>query len=124
MIPLPTQLREAAAGSRELDREIWEAFGYTTWQGEKDGKWWLAKEPELSATAIPHVTGSIDAALALIEEVLPGWDWYRDPPPIQQTALVSPEGIVPRMWYFSAHKSPALALCLALLSAVEGGSDG
>lgn len=38
----------------------------------------VALTPELAMRGIsPNVTASIDAALALVERVLPGWDWLK-----------------------------------------------
>ncbi len=62
-----------------------------------------------------HVTSSIDAALALVERVLPGEEVCMSA--AFKRATVSVNGIYQNdVWA----KSPALAIVLALLKAVEG----
>lgn len=60
------RVEEAGGGSRDLDRDIWQAF-------------------DAAAAGAPHgempgtfYTSSIDAALALVERVLPGWTYALD----------------------------------------------
>lgn len=81
--PLLDRLRSATCGSRELDCLIheWECPAHTVamrgmYYGEPTGEYY---EPEpdrpggyLVAQA-PHFTSSLDAALGLVERVLPGW---------------------------------------------------
>lgn len=72
---------------------------------------------------VPAYTTSLDAALALCERVLPGWDWL-----ISQgvgepaTACMSPSGIVHGVEVTAA--TPALALCIAVLKAIHHGNEG
>lgn len=127
--PLPTQLREAAAGSRELDHKLLLHFGA---RHEKDwcNEYWFGEERCYD----DRPTQSIDSALVLFGRVLPGWsvnleiDFTRE--------VIDPEtDLDPCACSLFNHdgdhmkhvmewaKSPALALCLALLSAVEGGED-
>ena len=106
--PLITRLEEAAEGSRELDARIW-------WlthprMGEDDGK----------PVICPAYTNSIDAALALAERILPEANCMGfDSDPRGADAYVS-RNEVPReqIWLVEARaKTPALALCAAILRA-------
>ncbi len=74
---------QAAAGpDRELDFDLARWRGWTEHDDKDDpvftGKvstWWAEPGCEWSTTSVPPcVTGSVDAALALVEQVLPGWD--------------------------------------------------
>lgn len=74
----------------------------------------------------PHVTASLDAVVALAERVLPGWRWgvmtavgpesRRGP---FMATLDCPESSGFGMNARDAHATPALALLLALLRAVQ-----
>lgn len=133
MTNLTAQLQAAEAGSRELDLLVLEACGISPkdWPGDS------VVGPEQvfilggKKYSLPRVTSSVDSALALIEEVLPGWsvnleiDFTRE--------VIDPEtDLDPCACSLFNHdgdhmkhvmewaKSPALALCLALLKAREG----
>jgi hypothetical protein len=82
---LAAMLGAATGPSRELDARLWWAFAdHSEDDHGLDGEplWVMAKlwggSPS-SWTWIPQVTSSIDAALALVERLLPGWSWGRDP---------------------------------------------
>lgn len=62
----------------------------------------------------PRFTASLDAAIALVERVLPGWDYI-----IGHTngGLTIYAQVGSREMYFGA--TPAIALCIALLRALE-----
>lgn len=72
MNDLVGRLEQAASGSRELDAEIARLFGGQVvrrfgdfdWRENGTGFW----------QKLPPVTTSIDAAVALAERVLPGWE--------------------------------------------------
>lgn len=132
---------EAATGAdRELDCLLWLRFGSTK------GRWdqglplgptemvncrtmteALAAFPtDASGIArawnVPALTGSLDAALALVEEKLPGWFWKMGQNPR------TPE--TERYWFEvqcpardvyreAAAPTPALAVLIALLRALE-----
>tara|TARA_R100001086_G_scaffold225289_2_gene143565 strand:- start:19676 stop:20173 length:498 start_codon:yes stop_codon:yes gene_type:complete len=155
---LITRLREAEGASRELDAEICahlrrgifpRVYDHINciartfiFDGRED--WYVtlspidlpsARECRDLAVAVPKYTASLDAALALVAEVLPGWFFdmghnygtneiqhgvfeggelryeLNDPPFLAE--LISPTG-----GHFEAgHKSPAIALLIALLQA-------
>ena len=69
------------------------------------GKWpdWLIDPP---------FTESIDAAVALVERVRPGWHWYVD----DRSAAVWPDGVYDESAVQAA--TPAIALVLALLKSL------
>jgi hypothetical protein len=64
---------------------------------------------------VPPYTASLDAALALVERVLPGWGWA------MSSSAAGPFGVVflpgERMRE-ATHKTPALALLCALVKAL------
>lgn len=121
---------------RRLDAEIMCAFhGYAMHEESDpangifafwDGEPW--KSTCHNCTIWPEVTASLDEALALVEETLPGWDW-------SLRHSVSADGDVrygnavlwvpsdprddeaPRHW--ANHSSPVLALLLAMLLALQ-----
>lgn len=121
---LIARLEDAEVGSRELDAEIaaaldgWSGFGLRTSQIE--GR---PRGSDRFSTP-PHYTTSLDAALALVERVLPGW-W-----PGFQKNRGSLERKRWAAWLDGPHHSGVdaievsaatapLALCIALLKALE-----
>jgi len=135
MTSLTKQLQSAEAGSRELDAAIFVSlFGgevqpeyYRNGLTGEEFKLMTGVSPVKTKDGWQHrkarpYTTSIDAALALVKEVLPGWDWSVSHEPEEGSGAIIEKG---NKAYFLRHKSPAIALCLALLSAaaVEG-SDG
>lgn len=126
MSDLIKRLQEVEAGSRELDAEICVALRYggenssgaenvrtdPDWEGD------LLFEigTEACCNPLPRLTTSLDAIVALIGEKLPGRDW----------SIAQDEN---RCSGFAGQpcghwaNTPALALCAALLSALqqEGG---
>jgi hypothetical protein len=81
----------------------------------------------VSAYSAPQYTASLDAALSLVERVLPGWDWsvhsHRHTEPSHWDAWAGvrapPKGIVSGILYEANGYTPALALLAALLKATE-----
>lgn len=77
-----------------------------------------------SAWPAPPYTSSVDAVLALIEKKLPGWGWsvHRDDDyhlgPLFYWASVTKLEMAP-ITYRTRAPTPALALLLALLTALE-----
>ena len=81
---------------------------------------------------LPAYSTSLDAALALVREVLPGWvrsieEYWVHNDPAQgiggwEAAIIKPG----KTNGLATHKSPAIALCIALLRATsqEAGDDG
>lgn len=71
---------EAATGpDRELDGRIWAATaGVTILEWDGAGALWKDEHGGLRHQRddrIPAYTASIDAAVALVEQMLPGWGW-------------------------------------------------
>lgn len=103
MNTLIEKLKAATGPSAELDGEIWLQFGSDAGVGRA----W-------------NYTASIDAALALVEEVLPGWSWVLNKQ--AEFSLWTEEfvGTLPRRQIDSDHKSPAIAILIALLNEIQG----
>lgn len=71
---------------------------------------------------VPTYTSSLDAALALVERKLPGWGWQvhsKSDSPHNDCFAFLGEDVADGPAYRAYAKTPALALCLALLRAVE-----
>lgn len=128
---LITRLEAAAEGSRELDRGV--AFAvklpFPSWASFNEhaarhdyGTSFIAHGPWIMER-IPPLTTSIDAAVALFAERLPGWAWrisaYVNSRPealIWQAGKEAPQRV--------AAATPALALCIALLRALTPTKEG
>ena len=118
MDDLLKRLEEATEGSRELDAEIGETLGIEpAWYGPY-GYYDAAKD---APREHEHYTTSLDAALTLVPE---GWDW----------AIVSDDqaSVYRRKKSSGGYEeifdspveaaTPALALCVASLKAIEARS--
>ncbi|MGR6533079.1 hypothetical protein [Brevundimonas sp. RM1] len=111
---LIARLEAAEVGSRELDAEIGQSLGVAMC-GDKDGAWgaWDA-----------HWTSSMDAALAIVERVLPGWRWsVQQLDPNYEASLTIPNGaflLSSDTEVYAISKTPALALVIAILRAKQG----
>jgi hypothetical protein len=109
------KLRDATGGSRELDHELLISLGAhheEDWCDEYyfDGMRFYGDNP----------TQSLDAIIGLIEEKLPGWRWAVSEgarATLQKGPAALSRGSIPLN---EKHKSAPIALCLALLSALEG----
>ncbi len=119
MTDLKTKLLEADGGSRELDQKVIRRIK-GDWPMRGEGYIWPLSE-------VPHLTTSLDAALALVREAAPEWDinMFIELAHGADVALYKGD---PNRPDFQAtpectHKSPAIALCLALLSALEKEPD-
>lgn len=75
MTDLEKRLEEATGPDRELDARIYHFFGYIEIADPKD---WLGMTPHGEPVSISPLTASLDAALALVEERLPGWTMICD----------------------------------------------
>ena len=107
------RLESAEQGSVKLDGMVWyhvvEAAGLGG-KHDMDGRW-------------PHYTTDLSAAVALVERVLPGWDWRVSP----CRAIIDKDGVDPMYGgdgtseteYSGYSAAPALALCIALLKALK-----
>jgi hypothetical protein len=132
MTDLKTRLREAEGADRELDKQIWQLLvpnvTRRTIHVDHHSKPYDIDETRDASgrlIVVPSYTASIDAALALVEAVLPNtfvkmsglhtdrkWRWSIWPPEYADKPLAS-----------GSHEESASALCLALLSALEKEPD-
>ncbi len=124
------KLRDAESGSRELDRELWEHFGFETVSlgSTPNGDRFLVK-PEPGRPTRPRMqalTTSLDAIIGLIEEKL-----KHQSPAIQveisyAKCRVEVRAFTACNWkkdsHYAWHKDKCLAACLALLPALGGES--
>jgi hypothetical protein len=106
MTDLIKRLEEAEAGSRELDTCIANHF---------------------DTNDTPHVTTSLDAALALAERVLPGARWMMVQQPVGWGAVpLLFDGVAwdcPNDPGETVHALLPLALCIATLKATDKGRE-
>lgn len=66
--------------------------------------------------------GSLDAAMALHDAVLPGWRWgLHEPRPLLFRANVSPYSALRPMPYTAEHTDPARVWLIAILRALAAG---
>ena len=75
MTTLSERLEKAKGADRNLDRAIFDALGFEVHEfdpGDGDVSQWR-QWADGTRVKDTHVTASIDAALALVERVLPGW---------------------------------------------------
>jgi len=113
---VPTELVErlevAEAGNGHLDVLIHAAL----WPSD----------PSIGWNEQPPVTTSLDAALALAERVLPGWEvGARVNQDQTATCYVSDGGPIGMSRFQQSEKpTPALALCIAILKATTASSVG
>jgi hypothetical protein len=95
------KLEGAEVGSRELDCAIWTATG----------GWDHVGRP-------PTFSTSLDAALALAERMLPGWDWQIVKGSEEEAYVaLQPHGAA--FGHEVQAATPALALCAAILRAKQ-----
>lgn len=130
------RLEKAESGNRELDALIWLHLNrpeYTggvralEMRGWYDGRGHLiletdAGEEVADGLGIGIYTTSIDAALALVERVLPGWGYFlRKDKDGCNCGLVYPDAcfVTP-----GCGSSPALAILIALLKAIPAAFEG
>ena len=81
-------------------------------------------EPDARYELISAVRGSLDAAVALVERVLPGWGYFirKDEEGIN-ASLLYPNALRVSPGCGQHKSSPALALCLALIRALIAKGD-
>lgn len=130
LLPLITRLEAASGPDRELDAEI--AFATRHPVNPAYVREYAISGAKMNPTLSPiqnyllenspHYTSSLDAAIALAERVLPGWHWsvYDTDGTIANNASAQVE---PPEFTFNVSdgvgKTPALALCIAILRAVS-----
>lgn len=141
MQDLIARLEAAEVGSRELDAMIWCALrperikliGVSIPYRDTGGRTQVLfslppKRAEIvtnDRTAYPHadpVTTSLDAALAMAERALPGWEWLLRTDPVGWMANCWAGGTEPNLGapcFPSYALTPALALCIAILRAKQ-----
>lgn len=125
MTDLITRLTTAGRGSDELDADVWEATGHCAHREVEQytcqddwGFHCKACGEDPHRPFIPKASQSTDAALALIEERLPGWAWWIDFVPEQTTRAKAALNEPGKHGFVGHAKTPALALCSALLTAL------
>ena len=138
MTTLPSlikRLEESEGPSRELDVDIMNEVAPFPTTGRRLFVWartgGLVRDGVYTDDA-PELTGSVDAAIALAERVLPGWGWdvASNTPHIK--ACLDPDLGAPCAKYphwaavsnVSSHNfhdaaTPAMALCVAILKALQ-----
>lgn len=142
---LLSQLRDLKAPSREMDEAIWTATtpgaSVKRWSyvHTATGKVCEVDEPRIDGgriTEVPRFTASVDAAIALAAKVLPGWIvQFQTMPKCMRAGLPAPvagasvfpddvsmqqlEEALGDGDAVEVHSSLAIALCLAVLSALS-----
>ena len=154
-MPSPTALREIierpeklTGGDREVDADIYESLGYTVKRASERitkqyrvtfTKSWAFQGPNTRRwLAMDRLTDSLDAAIALVEKMLPGWvvaglsngtldPKYRDVRLYtgwranlgRVGAEITPETVGGQDFATGTAPTPAIALLLALFRALE-----
>lgn len=144
MTDLLTKLQEAGEGSRELDKEVAKELGAVIRITHMSAPryqvlWPIGSEPfyEIDPDDLPDLpayTTSIDAALTLMKEVLPGWsihlemdfdreviDPETDLDPCACSLFKHEDGRMRHIMEWA--KSPAIAICIALIKAQKENGD-
>ncbi|MDR6431066.1 hypothetical protein [Brucella pseudogrignonensis] len=98
------RLSKLDGADREVDRQIHAYFGLPFSEV-------LCDKPFLYNA----YTASVDAAIALAERVLPGWDWGKDDNGFMYLYQPDTDDCISVQ-----AASPAIALCIAILRAKEG----
>lgn len=117
------RLEKASGGDREIDARLAEAFGGfadVIRALNEDGSTFdaMVDYGEDSFDECPRYTSSLDAALSLVERVMPGWGYFlrHDADSGYVAALVYPDAFRVTPGATKAASMP-LALCLALVRA-------
>jgi hypothetical protein len=130
---LISRLKEAEAGSADLDTEIAIAlaFGGHLYPGRPLGSFKagyvqadLGRDGWSVGWSVPPFTASLDAALALVESKLPGWLWAGGTVGVfegGEAALMTlhPPPDDAEAYSIGRAATPALAALIALLTALE-----
>ena len=118
------ELERATEGSRELDGEIFFAAIRDDMEpdirefAERVGCSMTNASARCSGPAIPHYTTSLDAALTLVPEGKFFATVTRRPDGVGHAKCHSPDDLLGREGIVTA-ATPALALCIAALKAIE-----
>lgn len=126
MTDIPTlisMLEKAEAGGRELDAHLFayvnggrihwisETSGELVWEKPIDG-FWIRRPSHLKK--MPRYSQSLDAAVALVARLLPGWNWW-----LGRIGRAAVDRKNPHSRFEAINPIPAIALCLAALKALE-----
>lgn len=138
MTNLISRIEAAESGSRELDAQLWRALKIEPdWYYDSDigGYCYMpetgktpAGDALYSAKPLPHLTTSLDAAIALVKDVLE----HQSPSIRIEISSVKCRAAIGAFtetnWAKSTnaawHKSPALALLIALLRSIDQKEKG
>lgn len=123
MTDLISRLESAEAGSRELDAEIAALLGMP--HGSREDVDIESRSIWYTEEIAGAYTQSLDAAIDLVERLLPEWEWalgmdwavLKHGSIDLETIELDPQAIfgIPKR----GKSTPALALCIALLSAIQ-----
>jgi hypothetical protein len=129
---LVARVEKATEGSREMDAEVHIAcygdgaldFGMPTGKGGSRVEF-KYPHPYVLARS-PHYTSSVDAAIALVEKMLPGCNWRIQRQQDRCHAIINREHAEKHfdIWVDQPGATPALALCGSLLRAIEEAGRG
>ncbi len=127
------EMLEKATGPKlDLDGRVWCAvngYEFVMWDGAgcvyknpAAPTWDIGGIKHASAREVRPYTASLDAAVALVERMLPGWACGFDSGPKTHIAFVDPHDFADRIFgasFTAEAATPALALLIALLRAIE-----
>lgn len=135
MRDLIERLEKASGADQELDLAIFEAIHPKGSLTDSGWRWtrrkiaplgvvwyWLDRHKIAQPDYVQKYTASIDAALALVEKVLPGWASGYDAGPKTVIAFVDSHDFADRVFgarYTAEAATPPLAILLALLRALK-----
>lgn len=126
---LLSRLQGLTAPDREVDALImarcfpeWAEIGepYLSPQciGDEPIYWHAPSDSPYRKMPVPELTASLDATVALCDRVLPGWDWLRRN--WDEMSVYRPgDGDTEAVEYAGNHHIPAIALLIAILTALE-----
>lgn len=126
--PLIKKLRDATGPSRELELEVWEALGRCAHRNcsveyvQSDSDWTCddcGADTNGMNNKVPRISSSLDAALALADEVLPdaGWLVGNELGECDAELFTKAGARIGGKRCRGHHKSPAIALLIAILQA-------
>lgn len=127
---LIARVEAASDRDRSIDADIarMEGWTFTKMKGDRQEYWRKPGSTEYWDRRLdgpPAYTASIDVALALIERLLPGWDYGLDRDEGQYFATIAPVGPTTAKGVQAEAKSQPLAIMLAALRALasQGGKS-
>ena len=120
---LESRISEAKGPSQELNADIWVITGGPS---RRNYHYWRGCQPKGESPTVrnyaldraPNLTGSLDAAIALIERVLPGAEWQVSTLYGRATAELPLNQSELNNGVFRDDSNVSLALCLALIRAL------